>query len=523
MRNSLWLKLMGILLAIVVGGAVVMLVTINLTIATQFRRFVLSSDVVQARELSAVLSDYYARHGSWEGVESVLEREANRTVAGGGMGMGGMMGPGMMEPGMMPGMRGMDEMSEWMQQRDAPLMDRIVLLDEAGGVVADSAGVLTGEQHPPKHLKQGLPILVADRTVGTVLVGSMIEPALNPLDEDFLRSVNRSVLITAVAVGLVGLLLGSLLVRQITAPVGAMSAAAEAIAAGDLSRRVPAANDDEIGRLGRSFNRMAESLARAETLRRNMVADIAHELRTPLSVIQGNLEALLDGVFPLDREHVAAVHEETLLLNRLVSDLRDLALAEAGELRLERSPTAVAEMITQTVEGFQAQASEKGVTLAVELPAELPTVMGDEQRLAQVLHNLLSNGLRHTPMGGTVTVRAARVGDEVQVAVADTGEGIPPEDLPYVFERFYRADRSRARTSGGSGLGLAIAKQIVEAHGGRIWARSWPGAGSTFAFSLPLSAASGQAGKVDHRPGRLPPISAALAFAGDRQGAVLFD
>ncbi|MEE8390354.1 MAG: ATP-binding protein [Anaerolineae bacterium] len=490
MRSSLWFKLMGILLVIVGGGVIIMLVATNLTTTTQFRRFVLSSDVIQARELSAVLSDYYAWHESWEGVEAVLDREANGAAAGEqGWGMGGTMGPGMM-PGIM---RWMDEMSEWMQQQDAPLMDRIVLLDESGGVVADSAGVLTGEQHPPEHLKQGVPVVVDDQVVGMVLVGSMIEPALNPLDEDFLRSVNRSVLVTAVAVGLVGLVLGSLLVRQITAPVGAMSAAAEAIAGGDLNRRVPIASGDEIGRLGRSFNRMAESLARAEVLRRNMVADIAHELRTPLSVIQGNLEALLDGVFPLDREHVAVVHEETLLLSRLVADLRDLALAEAGELRLELSVTDVAEVIAGTVKGFQAQAGEKGVTLAVEQPAELPLVMADEQRLAQVLHNLLNNGLRHTPVGGTVTVRAKRVGDEVQVTVADTGEGIPAEALPYVFERFYRADRSRARTTGGSGLGLAIAKRIVEAHGGRIWARSWLGAGSTFAFSLPLLVALGPA------------------------------
>ena len=492
MRSSLWFKLMGIFLVIIVIGVIVMLVATNLTTTTQFRRFVLSSDVVQAREMSAVLSDYYARQGSWQGVATVLDREENGAAARErGMGMGGMMGPGMMTR--------MDEMSAWMQQQDAPLMDRIVLLDEAGAIVADSARVLTGEQHPPEHLKQGVPIVVDDQVVGTVLVGSMIEPALNPLDEDFLRSVNRSVLVTAVTVGLVGLALGSFLVRQITAPVGAMSAAAEAIAAGDPSRRVPVANDDEIGRLGRSFNRMAASLAQAEALRRNMVADIAHELRTPLSVIQGNLEALLDGVFPLDRDNVAAVHEETLLLSRLVADLRDVALAEAGELQLDRAPTTVAEVIARTVEGFQAHASEKGVTLAVEQPAELPVVMADDQRLAQVLHNLLSNGLRHTPVGGTITVRARRAGEEVQVAVADTGEGIPPEDLPYVFERFYRADRSRARTTGGSGLGLAIAKRIVEAQGGRIWVRSWLGAGSTFTFSLPLPAAPGLATEAVRR------------------------
>jgi signal transduction histidine kinase len=235
---------------------------------------------------------------------------------------------------------------------------------------------------------------------------------------------------------------------------------------------------------------MAESLAQADVQRRNMIADIAHELRTPLTVIQGNLEALTDGVYDLTPENVAAVHKQTVVLSRLVSDLRDLALAEAGQLRLERKPVSLAKVIAQVGEGLEVQAHEKGVTLKFEIGETLPEIEADEQRMTQVLFNLMSNALRHTPAGGTITTNAELRDGHVLVSVRDTGTGIAPEDLPHVFERFYRADRSRARSTGGSGLGLTIAKQIVEAHGGQIWVQSWLGAGSTFAFNLPLSTLS---------------------------------
>nr|HID13113.1 HAMP domain-containing protein [Anaerolineae bacterium] len=308
MRNSLWLKLMGAFLAVILSGVVVMFVLVNIATATQFRRFVLSGDVIQAQELAALLGDYYARQGSWSGVETLLERGTPAWP------MRRMMGPGMMGRGMM------GWSMEEMMRGAGPLVDRVVVADASGIVVADSAGLLMGQEHAA-HLESGVPVVVDGQRVGTVLVGSMIEPILNPLDQDFLRSVNLAVLLSALAVGLVALVVGSLLFRQITAPLGALSAAAEAIAAGDLSRTVKVSSNDEIGRLGRSFNAMARSLARAETLRRNMVADIAHELRTPLAVIQGNLEALLDGVFDLTLDNVASIHEETMLLSRLVADL----------------------------------------------------------------------------------------------------------------------------------------------------------------------------------------------------------
>jgi signal transduction histidine kinase len=234
-------------------------------------------------------------------------------------------------------------------------------------------------------------------------------------------------------------------------------------------------------------NALSNSVSVSEQLRRHMVSDIAHELRTPLTNIRGYLEAIRDGVLTPQPAVVDSLYEETMLLNRLVEDLQDLALVEAGQLRLERQPIAVADVIEKTVAAMQSRASEAGPSLATEIPADLPQVQADPERVGQVLRNLLSNALHHTPPEGHIGVCARSVPEGVEVAVADTGTGIPPEQAPYVFERFYRADPSRDRATGGAGLGLAIVKQLVEAHGGRVWLESEPGHGTTVHFTLPRS------------------------------------
>lgn len=483
MRNSLWTRLMSVFLGVIIVGVIVMVVSVRLSTAAQLRLRVLSDDVAQANALAPLLAGYYSQQDSWIGVETYLKSAPQPQTGPGMMGPGGMMGPEMMK-----------NWGDWMgiTRTTGPLADRVVVLDATGKVIADTGQAILGEQHPAEHVSNGAPIVVDGKTIGTVLVGSMIEPVLNPADEDFLRSVNLSILITSVAVGILALVFGSLLFRQIMAPLRALSQSARAIAEGNLGQHVVVHSDDEIGQVARSFNRMAESLAESDVQRRNMMADIAHELRTPLTVVQGNLEALIDGVYELTPENIAGIHKQTIVLTRLVADLRDLALAEAGQLRLERKQLSLSDMIVQVTEGLDVQAREKEVTLKLEVAADLPRVQADEQRITQVLFNLISNALRHTPTGGTITISAEAREERVLVSVRDTGTGIPPEDLPHVFERFYRADRSRTRATGGSGLGLTIAKQIVEMHGGQIWAQSWVGAGSTFAFSLPLSASSPQ-------------------------------
>jgi two-component system sensor histidine kinase BaeS len=231
---------------------------------------------------------------------------------------------------------------------------------------------------------------------------------------------------------------------------------------------------------------MAQELERTDQQRRNLTADVAHELRNPLHIIQGNLEGVLDNVYEPTDAHITATLEETRLLARLVDDLRTLSLAEAGELPLRREAVDVAELLADVRTSFSGQAEAAGLDLQVAVDQDLPTIVGDAARLEQVLSNLVANAVRHTPSGGNITLRAEGTGQGLLIVVQDTGQGIPAEDLPYVFDRFWRGDRSRSHARGaGSGLGLAIARQLVEAHGGRIGVDSEPGVGTKFTIELP--------------------------------------
>ncbi|MBP2474374.1 two-component system sensor histidine kinase BaeS [Crossiella equi] len=291
-------------------------------------------------------------------------------------------------------------------------------------------------------------------------------------------------LLAAAGVALVAVLGMWLVSRRVLRPVGALTAASTRLGAGDLRERVPVRGRDEIAHLAGAFNRMAEKLQRSEERQRRMIADIAHELRTPLANIRGYLEALRDGVLPPDPELFASLHEEAVLQQRLIEDIQTLALADAGSLAYERLPVDLAEVVEATRTGQAAVASAAGVTVVTSVADPVPVVVGDEKRLRQVLGNLVGNAIRHTPEGGVVTI-AARAGDgQAVVTVSDTGHGIREEDLPFVFDRFWRADDARARTTGGSGLGLSIAREIVLAHGGTITADSPDGA--VFTVRLPV-------------------------------------
>jgi signal transduction histidine kinase len=283
------------------------------------------------------------------------------------------------------------------------------------------------------------------------------------------------------------LIVGGLLFRSITAPLRELTVASEAIAQGDLSARAEVRGRDEVAQLADSFNEMAESLMQMETARRNQTADIAHELRTPLTVLQGTLEAMLDGVYPSDSDNLQAALSQTRTLARLIEDLRVLALADAGKLRLEEQALDLGAFLSEVVEAYQSQAIEQGITLVLEAVPSLPAVAVDRDRLAQVMGNLLSNSLRYLASGGHINVAARGGTTEVVVSVIDDGPGVPSAELDRLFERFWRADPARQRATGGSGLGLSIARHIVEAHGGRIWGEPTPGGGLTVRFSLPVN------------------------------------
>ncbi len=300
---------------------------------------------------------------------------------------------------------------------------------------------------------------------------------------DLIASLTAYVVVSAAAALLVGAWVG----RTLTRPLQQLEQAANAIKAGDLNQHVPVHGSQEMVAMATAFNEMAAQLSQAETLRQNLLADVAHELRHPIHILQGNLQAILDDVYPLSKEEIARLSDQTHHLTRLVQDLHDLAQAEAHQLPLQRQPMELADVVKEAVGTYQPLAHGRDIDLHVELLGAIPAVQGDPARLRQVMLNLLDNALRHTPDGGRVVVSVQQEEGALAVRVQDNGRGLSPEQLPYVFDRFYKADRGRDQS--GAGLGLAIAKAIVEAHGGRMTAVSaGPGQGSTFSFALPIVA-----------------------------------
>jgi signal transduction histidine kinase len=374
--------------------------------------------------------------------------------------------------------------------RSGPLIDRRILVTDAGGkIVGDSQWERDGRWHRGERRGRRHPINVGNDEVGSVLIAPSApsrfprEPAVSRLA----AAVDRSLLWTGLAAGAGGLLLVSLTSRWLLSPIRSLSAAARRLGQGDFSQRVSLSGPSEMGQLARTFNAMAENLERLEAQRRNLVADVAHEIRTPLSNIQGYLEAIKDGLLQPTPATIDTIHNQVLHLNLLVEDLRLLALAEAGALQLDLREDSLAVVLEEAVLAFRPRAELKGVELALDVPPGLPPVHLDRTRIAQVAGNLLDNAVRHTPTGSAVTVIAAVSGEMAAVTVADAGPGIPESDLPFVFERFYRVDPSRSRSTGGTGLGLTIARQLVEAHGGHIQVDSTPGQGTRFTFNLPLA------------------------------------
>jgi signal transduction histidine kinase len=288
--------------------------------------------------------------------------------------------------------------------------------------------------------------------------------------------------------GFIGLILAFFLsywlASRLSRPLAELTSATHDIAAGDYGKQVEAGSTTEIAELGEAFNSLSRSLERNETLRRNMVADVAHELRTPLVTLRGLIEAIQDGVVEPDSATIDSLLEDALLLGRLVDDLQQLALAEAGKLELDLAEADAAEIVRGVAARFETEASSQKIQLALDLPADLPLIQADEARISQVLNNLVRNSLMHVEEGGSITLRVRAAGAAVTFSVEDTGQGIDAEELPYIFERFYRTDRSRARATGGAGLGLSIARGLVEAHGGRIWAESTKGKGTAVHFTI---------------------------------------
>jgi len=419
---------------------------VSQTTRGEIRRYGERSEQIRFGRVGFELYRYYHEHGGWEGIQPFVEQ------------CGGLYGR------------------------------RIILTDTDGTVVADSQGDLLGEQYHPDSPGRALSPPWTEDVIGMLYISP--EPpagAGSTSPRGLSQAIGRFLLWGGLLAVAIALLITFFLSRRILAPVKALTLAARRLGQGDFSQRVQFKDKSEVGELAQTFNSMASDLERAEQLQRNMVADVAHELRTPLSNIRGYLEAIRDGVVEPDAATIRSLDEEASLLSQLVDDLQELSLAETGELKLVCQTEDIARLIKQTVAAVQAQAATKGLSVSIDLPDKLPPVNIDSHRIGQVLRNLLENAVTHTAKGGAISIAARQQDNWVEVSVADTGEGIPAEELPNIFERFYRVDKSRARATGSSGLGLTIAKRLVEAHGGKIEVQSEPGKGSRFSFTVPIS------------------------------------
>ncbi len=390
---------------------------------------------------------------------------------------------------------------------------KVVLADSSGIIIADSDSEWIGMSAANLTLENYLPIIVSDQEVGKLYVPyyKMDQWVDNPkpviqldssedrplpfggreqdLEQDFLDRINTSLLIAGCIAAAAAIIMGLVLTRQLTKPIQTLKQGVARISGGELSHRVNVKSNDELGDLSRSFNSMAESLENSEQARQKLFADIAHELRTPLSIIEGTIDGILDEVFEPTKENLTSIKEETSLLTQLVADLRDLSLAESGQLKLDIESINISELVNRRVSQANIIAQDKNITLNTDISKGLPDIQADSRRIEQVISNLLDNALNHTPTDGTITVKATLTDNQahVLISITDTGEGITTEHLPHVFDRLYRIDDARSRERGGAGLGLAIAKQMVELHGGEIRVESEPGTGSTFSFTVPIA------------------------------------
>ena len=463
MRRSITLKLiLAFLLVAVTGLAMASGITYWLTVV-QFKQLVLN------QSLDRFVADaglYYQVNGSWNGVLTYFNlRDAAR-------------GPGSPGPQTNPSQAGD-------RGGPAPVPTFNFLLADSDGKVLIPAGTYqVGKSVPAAKLAQGTPVDVNGKQVGTVLIIGNAPP-LGTLETQYLNRTNLALLYAALGAGLVALVLGIILARTLTHPLRDLTAAIHAMTKGDLKQHVSITSRDELGELAAAFNQMSADLDRLSRSRQQMTADIAHDLRTPLTVIGGYVESMRDGVLKPTSERFDIIHAEVQHLQRLVEDLRTLSQADAGELTLNRETVLPSALLEQTVKSYGALAREKKIELEIRSEPGLLPFSFDPDRMAQVFGNLITNALRYTSAGGRITLTAGRDAQVLVLTVQDNGRGIPAAALPHIFDRFYRADQARSQ-AGESGLGLAIAKSIVEAHGGKISAESQVGQGTTIKITFPL-------------------------------------
>ncbi len=438
---------------------------------SMFRSFVFSGDSEKARVYASLLGEYWQEKESWEGVQTFLVEM-----------------PDLFSRIINSRIHGKTELPSFpaypVSQLRVLTADRVVLADTEGMIVADTAGSLLHSVHPSLHLAEGIPVVSNSERRGTILVGSMIDSSLTGIAERYLASITGSLLLATLISSVSALVLGILFASSVTKPLAALVKAAGRVASGDLSTPVAVQGNDELSVLSVSFNRMTDELRRLDKAKKQVVVDSAHELRTPVTLVRGLVEGMLDGILPYDRATLGSVHEETIRLSRLIDTLRELETIEAEALVLV--DVDLGETIRKALVLFDPAAREKDISLALtDVLPKGPVVRGDSLRLAEVVYNLLSNAIKYTPPHGSVMVHfGTENSGTFFFSVSDTGPGIPEEERKRIFERFYRIDKSRATDLGGRGLGLAIVSEIVKAHRGDIIVTSSISGGACFTVRL---------------------------------------
>ena len=458
--NRLWVRLVAAFLVVVLVAIGAIALVVQNTTEHSFRAYLNRQDEqFFTPDLLDELQQYYATNQTWIGADHLLPGPSGRSGGSAGQGHGANAGRG----------------------RGAA----VLLADASGIVVLATDADQIGTPLDADASERATRLVVDDKLVGLLVQVTPGEQALGVTEERFLTETTRGLVGAAVGATLLAVIIAGLLAWQLTHPLRELTQATHHLAEGQLGHQVTARGATEITELGHAFNRMSADLAKGEMLRQRMAANIAHELRTPVSVLRGHLEAMLDGVFPLDAAHLAVAYDRTIYLARLVDDLRLLTRAEAGQLPLDRYAISAADLARRAVESFAPLAADASVTLTSDWPGDLPQVEVDVDRIQQVLGNLLANALRHTPEEGTITVQVRHTGDRVRYTVINTGSGLTPEEASRVFDPFWRAEEARERDRGGSGLGLSIARQVLLLHSGRIWAESAENL-ARFIFELPV-------------------------------------
>jgi len=451
-------------LVVVTLSAAITFVLVQRSTEKVFRSFVFSGDSAKAKVYAGILGDYWQTNEKWDGVQAFLQELPNLV----------------------------SEKIDTRLQVDHTvfrdlLADRVVVADKNGVIVADTTGALTGTVHPYEHISHGIPVMAGGVRAGTVLVGSMIASALTGAAEKYLLSITESVIFATVVSVCAALLLGILFTLRLTKPLASLALAAKSIASGGASAAVEVTGKDELTDLAAAFNDMTTELRRLDAAKKQVIADSAHELRTPVTLIRGTVEGMIDGVFPMNAETLKGVHEETLRLSRLIDTLRELEIIESGELSFSREGIDLRETIGRAITLFTVASSQKAIELHFVPESGTPSVAeGDYIRIGEVIYNLISNAIKYTPPDGKILVREeSGTAGFVGFSVEDSGPGIEQAERAHIFERFYRIDKSRSTESGGRGLGLAIASEIVKAHGGVITVGDSFLGGARFSVTLP--------------------------------------